>query len=84
MTLAPPLIARLVQAGSQALHGGTASLSKGLHVVSQHTGLPVVVVAAAALVVSFRLARRGARLAMEMTVALGLVLVASKLGWIRW
>jgi hypothetical protein len=59
-------------------------VSKVLHLVSRHTGVPVVIVAAAALVLSFRLARRAARLAVEMTVALALVLVATKMGGIRW
>jgi len=79
-----PLFSQLLQAASRAMRGGTAGVSKVLHGVSQHTGIPVVVVAAAALVISFRLARRAARLAVEMGVALGLILVATKMGWIRW
>jgi hypothetical protein len=65
-------------------HGGAEGLATALRVVSHRTGIPVVVVAALALVISYRVARRAARLAVEMGVALGLVLVATKMGWIRW
>ena len=68
----------------QAIRGGTASLLKVLQVVSHHTGVPVVVVAAAALVISLRMARRAARLGFEMAIALGLILAATKVGWIHW
>jgi hypothetical protein len=44
----------------------------------------VVVVAALALVISFRLAKRAARLAVEVVVATTLLLVATRLGWIAW
>jgi hypothetical protein len=65
-------------------HAITTGIMNGIHSVAQHTGIPVVVVAAAAIVLSFRFARRGARLAFEMVVALALVLLATKLGWIHW
>jgi hypothetical protein len=82
--LAYPLFRQLTEAASHAFKDGTAGISRVLHLVSRHTGIPVVVVAAAALVISFRMARRAARLAVEMGVALGLILVATKMGWIRW
>jgi hypothetical protein len=44
----------------------------------------VVVVAALALVISFRIARRAARLAVEVVVATTVLLVATHLGWIAW
>ncbi len=61
-------------------HGLRDSLRWGAH----HSGLPVVVVAALALVVSFRLAKRAARLAVEVVLATVVLLVASRLGWIQW
>jgi hypothetical protein len=67
-----------------AYHSGAEGLGTALRGVSHRTGIPVVVVAALALVLSYRVARRAARLAVEMGVALGLVLVATKMGWIRW
>jgi len=65
-------------------HAGWAGVVAMLHTVSKHTGIPVIIVAAAALVLSYRLAKRGARLALEMAVALALVLAATKMGWIHW
>jgi predicted neutral ceramidase superfamily lipid hydrolase len=67
-----------------AYHAVTTGVLHALHSVSDHTGIPVVLVAAVALVLSFRFARRGARLALEVAVALALVLLATKLGWIHW
>ena len=68
----------------RAYQGGMAGVTSALHSVSNHTGIPVVVVAALALVLSYRLVRRATRLAGEMAIALALVLVATKLGWIHW
>jgi hypothetical protein len=51
---------------------------------AHHTGVPVVIVAAVALVISIRLVRRWARFAVEVALALGLLLVASRLGWVQW
>jgi hypothetical protein len=52
--------------------------------LSLHTGLPAVVVAAAVLVVGFRLMKRTARFAVEVVAVAIALAVASKLGWIRW
>ncbi len=49
-----------------------------------HTGLPVVVVAAMGLVVSLRLARRWARFVVEVAVAAGVLVLATRFGWIKW
>jgi len=51
---------------------------------SHHTGLPVVLVAAVALVVTWRLLKRGVRLAVEVALALALLVAATRLGWLRW
>ncbi len=67
-----------------AYRGGTASVMGALHAVSQHTGIPVVVVAALALVFSYRMIRRGARLAFEVAVVVAVLLGATSLGWIHW
>jgi hypothetical protein len=56
----------------------------GLRWGSVHSGLPVVVVAAIVLVVSWRLAKRTARLALEVTVVTAALLAATRLGWITW
>jgi hypothetical protein len=71
---------RMLAWASPAQHGLREALRWGSH----HSGLPVVVVAALALVLSYRLAKRAARLAVEVVVATTLLLVATRLGWIAW
>jgi hypothetical protein len=68
--------------GLWAATGG--SLRALLRLAAHHTGLPVVVVAAIALVFSWRVLRRGARFALEVAVAVALLTAATRLGWIRW
>jgi hypothetical protein len=51
---------------------------------SQHTGLPVIVVAAVALVGSWHVFKRTARFAVEVVVAALLLLAATRLGLLRW
>jgi hypothetical protein len=63
---------------------GFAGIRLGLRWASHHTGLPIIVVAAIALVLSWRLFRRGARLAAEVAFAFGLLVVAARLGWVTW
>jgi hypothetical protein len=49
-----------------------------------HTGLPVVVFAGIAIVLSWHLFRRTLRLAVEVVIAVAVLLVATRLGWIAW
>jgi hypothetical protein len=51
---------------------------------SMHTGLPVIVVAAIAIVVSWRVFRRTLRFAVQVLLTVAVLLVATRLGWIRW
>ncbi|HEY8039176.1 MAG TPA: hypothetical protein VIF15_05250 [Polyangiaceae bacterium] len=51
---------------------------------ANHTGLPVILVAAIAVVVSFRIFRRTLRFAIEVVLAVALLAAASRLGWISW
>jgi low affinity Fe/Cu permease len=60
------------------------SLRHALEWVAHHTGVPVLLVAAVAIVVSWRIFKRSVRLVIEVGVALALLLVATKLGWISW
>jgi hypothetical protein len=63
---------------------GGNTIRAALRSVSHHTGLPVILVAAIVVVVSWRLLRRGIRLAVELALAFGFLAIASHLGWIRW
>ena len=78
----PPVLDR------HALLGLTASLGHGLRGAlrwgAHHSGLPIVLVAAVALVVSWRLLKKASRLAVEVAVAAALLVVATRLGWIAW
>jgi hypothetical protein len=60
------------------------SLRAALRWGSQHSGLPVILVAAIALVVSWRLFKRTVRFVVQVVVAVALLLVATRLGWITW
>jgi hypothetical protein len=62
----------------------TGNLRTLLRFVAHHTGLPVVVVAAVALVLSWRAVRQSTRFAFEVLVALAMLVAATRLGWIRW
>jgi hypothetical protein len=60
------------------------NLRDGLRWASEHTGLPVVVVAAIALVASWRIVRQTLRFALQVALAAALLLGATKLGLLRW
>lgn len=51
---------------------------------SQHTGLPVILLAAIALVVSWRAFKRSLRFVVEVLVAVAALVFATRLGWITW
>jgi len=59
-------------------------LRSGLRVIAHHTGMPVVLVAAVALVLSWRFLRRTLPMAIEVAFAVGLLLVATRFGWLKW
>jgi hypothetical protein len=60
------------------------SLRSALRAAAHHTGLPIVLVAALALVVVMRTVKRGARFAFEVLIAVACLAAATRLGWIRW
>jgi hypothetical protein len=61
-----------------------AGLQAGLRWGAHHTGLPVIVLAAMSLVLSWRILRRTLRLTVEVVIALALLVVATRLGWLAW
>lgn len=62
----------------------TGGLAAALRWGSQHSGLPVILVAAIALVVSWRVFKRSLRFVIEVVIAVAVLLVATRLGWIAW
>jgi hypothetical protein len=67
-----------------SLQALSSSVRAGLAWVSSHTGVPVIIVAAIAIVISWRIFKKSVRLAIEVALALALLLVGTKLGWISW
>jgi hypothetical protein len=61
-------------------HGLRVALRWGAH----HTGLPVVLFTAIALVASWHVFRRTLRFAVQVAIAVAALLLASRLGWIAW
>lgn len=51
---------------------------------STHTGLPAVVVGAIAIVVGYKILKRTARFAIEVTVITLALAAATEAGWLRW
>jgi len=66
------------------LPAGLAGIRTGLRWAAHHSGLPLILVAAIALVVSWRLFKRGVRFGLEVALALALLVVATRLGWVTW
>jgi hypothetical protein len=72
-------------------HGAFGWLSQASELVrgvlrwaAHHTGLPIMLVAAIALVASGHVVKRTLRWGLEVTVVLGLLFAATRLGWIAW
>jgi hypothetical protein len=61
-----------------------ASLRQALRWASEHTGLPAILLAAIALATSRHFFKQTVRFVVEVAVALGLLLAATRLGWIVW
>jgi hypothetical protein len=55
-----------------------------VHYGAEHTGVPAVLVAAVALVFSWRIFKRTMRFAVQVGIALTIVLVATHFGWLRF
>jgi hypothetical protein len=52
--------------------------------LSQHSGIPALLVAAILVVVGFRLLRKSARFFAEVVLVTAALFAATQLGWIRW
>lgn len=78
-----------IQVDSAALLGALSgkvipAAKAALHYVSVHTGLPALVVAAIAVVVGYKILKRTARFAIEVTVITLALAAATELGWVHW
>jgi hypothetical protein len=64
-----------------SLSGGVRS---ALREIAHHTGLPIVLVAGVALVLSWRMLRRTLPMLIEVAFAVALLAVATRFGWLKW
>ena len=55
-----------------------------VQLLSQHSGVPALVVAALLLVVGWRLLKKLARFFAEVALVTAALFAATQLGWIRW
>jgi len=78
-----PLAHRLVQIFAP-LGSGASAVRAGLRWMAEHTGLPVVVIAAIALVTSFRIFRHTLRFVIEVAVTTAVLFIASRFGLLTW
>ena len=77
----------LLQLEGSARPYADAARASSRHVLkwaSVRTGLPVIVVAALGVVLAWRVGRRTWHIAFELALALAVLLVATRFGWIRW
>jgi hypothetical protein len=62
----------------------TDRASGAVHWITNHTGVPAIVVAAVLIVVSWKLLKTGLHLAIEVACVLALLVVATHFGWIAF
>jgi hypothetical protein len=80
----PDWISSIEEAAKPAARIVVQSVERGLHAVSSRTGVPVIVVAALAVVLAWRVGRRTWHVVFELALAFAVLFAATKLGWIPW
>ena len=55
-----------------------------MRLLSQHSGVPALVVAALLVVVGWRVLKKSARFVAEVALVTAALFAATQLGWIRW
>jgi hypothetical protein len=81
---AGPMLAQVAPAIAHAAHAVLAHFRGTAQWISRHTGIPALFVAAALIVASWRMARRMARVAVEVCVVAIILLTLTKLGVVSW
>lgn len=70
--------------GGTVLAAASSAFRVGVRYSAEHTGVPAVVVASVALVASYRIFKRTLRFAVELAIAMTVVITATELGWLRF
>jgi heme A synthase len=78
------LMAELGPTLSHAAQSLLAHFRESARFISRHTGIPAVFVAALLIVLSWRMAKRMAHVAVEVAVVTLLLLALTKLGVVSW
>jgi hypothetical protein len=78
------LLQFVVQLVARIAGSGVGPFKHAAGLVAQHTGVPVLLVAAGMLVASYRLVKSAARAAAQVALVAGALLLATHLGWLRW
>jgi hypothetical protein len=81
---AGPLLAQIPPLAHHAAQALLTHFRGTAHLISRHTGIPALFVAAALIVASWRMARRLARVTVEVCVVALLLLALTKLGVVSW
>jgi hypothetical protein len=81
---AGPQVAGHVAAALDRVGSVWTAFRQAVHYASLHSGLPAVVVASLALVAGYRLLRRTIRFAVQLTIAMTIVLAATYFGWLSF
>jgi heme A synthase len=69
---------------SHAAHALLVHFRESARFISRHTGIPAVFVAALLIVISWRMAKRMAHVAVEVAVVTILLLALTKMGVVSW
>ncbi len=69
---------------STVFAAASAAFRVSVRYAADHTGIPAVAVASVALVVSWRMFKRTLRFAVELAIAMTVVITATELGWLRF
>lgn len=79
-----PWLPTLPDSFANGVHAVTRHATTGLRYVSAHTGVPAVVLAALGVVISYRIARKLLRLFVEVALVLGVLVLATRFGWLSF
>jgi len=80
----PGWTSKALEAGLYGTTAAGTAFRWVVHYGAQHTGVPAVLVAAVALVFSWRIFKRTMHFAVQVGIALAIVLVATQFGWLRF
>lgn len=79
-----PQVRAAVERAARGLGHAWIEIERTFAWLATKTGFPMLVVAAAALVIAWRLAKKLGRIAVEFALALVVLVALQKLGFVHW